>query len=619
MTVWGIAMSNRVDFYQSVLSEPALPAGRVCVFLEEALCEFLGVRELVRGPAREYSWARLSYNTAGYPEADSIGAERIEDFVSAGMRVRIDRVYSGTYLASAVHSVPIFAGQVERIETKVGPAGEQVEVIARDFSGVFECVTVYGRWARDIGGGIVFLSGAETVFNDGGEANGSAELVKHNGNELRVFSAEGKDAKAWSCAEAIRYLLCEYLPACQLGVPSLEQLESLMEGRSVRDLDVTGLSLADAIGRCCEQVGLRYRFEPGFCESGAEQWIVFYRPGRGRVVELNLQQPGEQLSISKSNIWKLRSERNFWPVTHRYIGQGDFKVFEATFELVKAWDPGLESTDYERYSPSTNPDFEQVRDVYRKWCLNEAGDYSGQPYNLGEPYDFSKVFETSEYVHRRRRFRPVLTRDKAGRSLGYVLEITYDGGVTWWPYPFAFDNLLNECGLWLSSERLDPYVWVAAMKGKLGFRITASVVSDERVGCEVADGPVGSTAAVVDHLITLPRRFKFRKVSGKSRFAGSNDASLGVADEVDDSAALFDYLRATASVNCAVIEQASVQTPYLCLDYQVADIVTCGNESRDMLAVRRDSRSTVLIEKVRLDFAKQSTELKLVRRRMVRL
>jgi hypothetical protein len=79
--------------------------------------------------------------------------------------------------------------------------------------------------------------------------------------------------------------------------------------------------------------------------AGPDQAIVFYKSGIGRAVELNCQRDGEQFSISKTNIVRLHSRKNFWPITHKYIGQGDFKVYEATFGLVKAWDPIDEDTD----------------------------------------------------------------------------------------------------------------------------------------------------------------------------------------------------------------------------------------------------------------------------------
>lgn len=342
---------------------------------------------------------------------------------------------------------------------------------------------------------------------------------------------------------------------------------------------------------------------------------MFYKDGRGRTVELNCQQPGQQFSISRTNIAALHSRKNLWPVTHRYIGQGDFKVYEATFELVKAWDPADQDTDYEKFSPSSNADFYKVKDVYRKWCLNEAGQYTGAPYNRGPAFDFSKVFQTGNFAHCRRRFWPVLTTDKQHNSLGYYLQVSYDDGQHWWQYLAAFSNLLDECGVWLSSDRLDVNTWVAALKGVLKFRITASVISNERLNCVVADGPVNSAAPVIEQLITLPRQFKFRKVSGRSIFSGGLDQTLGVPDEVDDSAALYEFLRRRAADSAATIESIDVQQPILGFDYWVGDIVTSSPESRDLLGSRSDSRGTSRVVQVQMDFKSQCTNLKIVRKR----
>jgi hypothetical protein len=352
---------------------------------------------------------------------------------------------------------------------------------------------------------------------------------------------------------------------------------------------------------------------------GPGQAIVFYKEGAGRIVELNYQRAGEQLSISKTNVAALSSRRNLWPVTHKYIGQGDFKAYEATFELVKAWDPADEDTDYDKYSPSTNTDFHKVKDVYRKWCLNEAGDYSGAPYNQGDAFDFSKIFESSNFACRRRRFWPAFTTDKQGRSFGYYLQISLDNGLHWWQYLYAFNNLLDECGVWLSSDQLDANTWIAALNGVLKFRITASVVSDERLSCVVADGPVGSAAPVVEHLITLPRQFKYRKVSGRSIYANPGVDSLGVPDEMDDSAALHEFVRKRALAGSAFIEIAEVQTPHFVFGYRVGDMVTSSPESRDLLSCHSDNRSTIWIERVQMDFTKQCTNLKVVRKRIPQL
>ncbi|MFQ6036435.1 MAG: hypothetical protein ACE5NM_11415, partial [Sedimentisphaerales bacterium] len=453
-------MSNRIDFFQSVQTKLALPGATVSVLLDGAVCPDLVVTEIVRSGWPEFSWARLTYNPAVQQNAILIPAEQIETKFAMGKPICIRQTFNGIPPGVAAFSLPIFVGQIQAIDTDLDSDGEKIEIIAKDFSATLKRITVYGQRVANPDGSTLFLAGLETVFNPNGRANAHCSTITVNGKSYIAFCAEPLQGKFFSCAEAIDYLLCEYLPAGCLQTPSIEQLRALTEDQTVRDLDVTGLNLLEALKRCCDRAGLRFKFVPRLSEVGPSQAIVFYQNGTARAVQLNCQQVGQQLSISKTNVTKLSSSKDFWPVTHKYIGQGDFKVFEATFELVKAWDPADQDTNYYKFSPSTNPDFYQVKDVYRKWTLNEAGDYSGPPYNQGQAFDFSRIFGSSNFAYRRRRFWPALTADKQGRSLGYFLQVSYDGQ-NWWQYLYAFDNLLDECGIWLSSELLDMNTWVA--------------------------------------------------------------------------------------------------------------------------------------------------------------
>jgi len=76
------------------------------------------------------------------------------------------------------------------------------------------------------------------------------------------------------------------------------------------------------------------------------------------------------------------------------------------------------------------------------------------------------------------------------------------------------------------------------------------------------------------------------------------------------------FVRRRAQAQSAVIETFDVQTPYLGLGFEVGDIVTTRPEDRDIFSVRSDNRSTCTIERVRMDFTKQATRLKVVRSRM---
>jgi hypothetical protein len=212
-----------------------------------------------------------------------------------------------------------------------------------------------------------------------------------------------------------------------------------------------------------------------------------------------------------------------------------------------------------------------------------------------------------------------LTTDKQGRSLGYFLQVSYDNGLNWWQYLYAFNILLDECGLWLSSDRLDMDTWAAALNDTLRFRITASVISDERLLSIVADGPVDSTAPAVEHIITLPRQFKYRNFSDQSIFSNADDDTLGTPDQVDDSDALYEFIRHTAATSSEIIETIDIQTPILMFDYRVGDMVSTSPQSRDLLSCRSDNRSKSHIVRVQMDFEKQCTNLKIIRQRSQQL
>jgi len=609
-------MTNAIDLFTPEYERLAVPASTTVVFVDGALCEDLEPVEFVRSSWPEFSWARLLYNPAAQADPERIDPERIEDRFGMGRTVCLRQLYNAIPPETAIDSLPVFTGQIEGIETSLDGRDETVEILVKDYSAALDRITVYGRHVLRNDGSTLFLSGLDTTFNPSGQANAGADPVTVESKTYRAFSADVLAATPWDAAEAISYLLGAYIPNGALCWPDLGQLRMLTERRPIRDLDVTGLSLLQALRRCCQNAGLHFRFEPNLAETGPRQAIVFYRNGRGRAVELNCQPGGRTLGLSRTNIAALRSVRCLYPVTHRHVAQGDFKMYEATFELVPAWDPALEDTNHAQFSPSMNPQFYAVKDVYRKWCLNEAGDYTASPYNQGEPFDFSRIFERAAYLQRRRRFWPTLSTDRQGNSLGYVLDVSYDAGLHWWTYVYAFDNLLNECGIWLSSDQLDVDIWVAALKGVLKVRMTASVVSDERLTAVATDGPVGSTAPVADHVITLPRLFRYRKVSTQSLFAQTDSLTLGEPDEADDSAALDAFVRGQATEAAAIVETTQIQTPALMLHLHPGDKVTSNPESRDLLHCRRDNRSLSWIERVRVDFRQQCTELKLIRQRI---
>ncbi len=576
-------MSNAIDLFQPGCDVSAVGTLSASVYVDGQLCDFL---------------VPISITLAGEPVFSEAVLKmlprRPKTTLHCGQRIVLKSVYDSGTGKVLPDETDVFAGLIEQIEI-----GRESKVTAKDYSARLKRITVYGQFVNDGNGNKIFIDSADTIFNPGGKGNSA--------RQGGLFAA-GCDGIMFSCADAIYYLLKNYILDGELVLPTLEQLKVLTEERSISDIDVTGLNLTAALSRCCRQAGLSFRFEPSMCEQLPAETIVFYKPGQGREIELNMQYDGEQLDISKTNIAEFQRKK-FSSATNRYIVQGDYKIFEATFELVKGWNPALESNDYDRYSPVTNDNFNQVRDVWRKWVLNEAGDYSGEPYNQGSAFDFMKIFEGGKYLRTRRRFLPCLSCGNDGGSFGYYLEMSYTNGSYWWPYMSSFKVLLDQCGIWLSVEQFDSDMWFAILKGMLKVRITASVMADERIAYTVCDGAINSIREVADNVITLPRRFKYQKVSPWSVLKGNP------SNEIDDTMAMAEFANNLCCSSSAVSEDLQIKTMTLNPYFRPGDRIVSSPDCSDVLDVLYDSRNICTIEKVYADYARQQTIITAVKKR----
>ena len=605
-------MNNRVDYYNAIQSSLAIPAGRPVVFIDGVICEFLEVAEIVRAANPAFGSARFIYNPSACDNSTIVPAEQVETVAPMGKSISVRQLYDGGIGRALPEGVSIFEGQIERIETNIDDNGEVVQIVAKDLAAVLDRITIYGKRVLTTDGQTLFLDGAKTIFNENNEPDAAKETFHQAGQSYTVFEKKTDNAVHWSYGKIIHYLLCEYSQVGKLMIPSVGQLEMVTNNYTAGEINVNGLSLISAVEKCCEDVGIRFKFVWRNEANGPAVGITFYRQGRGAEVELNCQPAGQSLTISTTNIYKLNSSRDLWPVTHRYIGWGDYREFETTFDLIKAWDSSLQGGPRADYS-TTSGNFEPLRDVYRKWCLNEAGDYTDAPYSQGDAFDFTRIFGSDKYLRRARVFAKALSCDDYGDSFGFYLEVSYDSGDNWAQYADDFDVLNDECGVWLSDVDFSDAVWNAAVAGTLRFRITATVQSDERLSYTIALGPVDSTVEVIDHLIDKSSVFEYRKVSPRSIFANYP------ADEADDTEPLVGFIRRHTESECDsnsnVFETVDVMTPMIAMDYRVGDRVTSSPDSRDILGARADNRSLFWIEKITMDFQKQCTKLKVLRRR----
>ena len=470
--------------------------------------------------------------------------EEIATVVQPGQRIAV-RMYAASGIVPVGRITwCVFAGVVCRGQASIDSASEEVEIAACDNLSYQNTNAIHGMRTVGTQTETIFIPTLQVVFNADGEPNASQTKYDIAGKRYRVFELNESQAVYWTYASALNYLAAEGLALSIYGGGSLAGLEKLTEGQALRDVEVTGLTPLAALERLCERAGL------GFCltqapvgEREVKDVLQFYRRGEGRRTYLRHQRAGEKLDIAKTNVAQCSLQTNRSAETIRVIGRGAAKRFEATFELVGGWNPNLEENNYDLYSPATNPNFRTVRDVFRKWVLNEAGDYSGEPYNRGAAYDYSGVFGNENYNAHRRRFYPCLSANVMGKSLGYYLEISYDGGDTWQEYAGAFDHLLDECGVYLNSSQMDLLMWYAIKKELLRFRITATVEADESLEAVVYDGPQKSVRPVRTYVVELGQEFQYRQVAAASIFHNATGDELGQPDECDDRESMRGLLR----------------------------------------------------------------------------
>ncbi len=213
------------------------------------------------------------------------------------------------------------------------------------------------------------------------------------------------------------------------------------------------------------------------------------------------------------------------------------RVIEGTFELIPAWEPGLELDEDEAYEPGW-PGFDSLRDVFRLWVLNEDGAYSRAPWSA-PAFDASALFE-ERFAAAPLPFGPALSQSDDGRSLGIQVQWSLDGGATWSAAAGSPKALADRAGVRLTADQLPP-AWLAAVRlGDAKLRVTATLQSPLplRLSRWAGNPFSGLVRSVIRH---VGGRFAYRKVGPSSIHHVQVRAGLRQADEADDQAAMEEW------------------------------------------------------------------------------
>ncbi|MCX5672311.1 MAG: hypothetical protein NTU94_13420 [Planctomycetota bacterium] len=531
---------------------------------------------------------------------DTLRLEDLAPLIQPGRQVAAALLRGGVLPGAGRGDLLLFEGRIGRIEMRLDSEGEELRFEAEDPAGELLRRRVGGRRAWTADGSADRVEGLPLVFNPDGRPN--ASTPPHDPGDREPYTVFAPDSAAgsaaWTLDEAVAYLLAEHGESEVVDVPMLSEVRSIVGALVIRDVALEGRTLGEALGALLELAGARIAVvaEPG--ETGLSRRLEIWRPDRAPTGWLVHQPPGGRYDPAATNLAALAVRMHFEAAPRRYAARGDPKLYESTFDLVRGWDDSLATYVPEDFSPSANPDFADVRDVFRRWALNEAGDYSAAPYNRGPAPVFSSLFEGALYVRRRRRFLPCLSRDVLGRSRGVYTEVSLDGGTTWEQMNLATRVLTDECGLYLTEDPLPSRYLAAAMRGLVRIRVTATVESDACLSAERAEAGPADRPGRTRHL-SVPAGYRFRQVASTSRFYGQ-----GGADETDDTAKLQDLVDAAYEADRRVPAPACIEVPYLAMGHRPGErILGVRGRRLDLARQHAGYETTPVVKSVLHTFA----------------
>lgn len=511
------------------------------------------------------AWPRATFSMGLGSGPEASGDIRLEDAapgIYPGQAVEARLLRGGVLPGAGSGDLVLFAGTVTEIEMALGPEGESLRFSAEDASAQALRKRIGGQRIETASGAAETTGGLDLVFNPDGRPNASPDPYDPGDAEpYTIFAPAGSaDAEAWTLAGAVAYVLSEH--ASGLDVPSPEEVRAALPDLVIRDVSVEGLALGEALEALLEPVGghVTIAAQPG--KGGVSRRLELWMPGRAPAANFAHQPVGAAFEADRTHLAAFEARMDFAASPRRYVARGDRKLYESTFDLVAGWDDSLASYEPRDFSPDTNASFDGVRDVFRKWVLNEAGDYSDAPYSRGPAPDLADLFEGEPYVRRRRRFLACLSRDDCGRGRGIHLEVSLDTGQTWQPMTAAARVLEGECGIYLTDDLLPAAYLRACIRGEARVRATATIASDSRLAAEYADSGAEDLPGRTRHL-AAPAGYRYRKVAASSRFYGSE------ADEADDSARLAAFVRAAFEADRRCPAPTSLHIPYLALAHTV--------------------------------------------------
>ncbi len=466
---------------------------------------------------------------------------------------------------------------------------------------------------------------------------------------------EGMDSSArqWNYAEIFLYLIGWYgstefsdftlvdfsgFAATCTGYQNLDPggtgLEYMLRQRAV-ELNIDGLNLLDALDKTAQAAGISYAYRCKYIQDADSRDMDLkvefsaWAPGSGEEKYLQLEEKQTDIindgwgdedaetTLKKNNVKSLNVTYDASEVITSVTVNGSPYRYEFTATLVPGWamdgvldNPSdvaaakseaskhwdLSGTDlendswYQKYHAGSEQAGSSLN-YGRHWVLNEDGAFTSRnSFDIGSYLGLSQTAQQYTAIWPRY-FLPCLTCDLQGRSLGIVVEISYDSGGSWHVLNSGVRNINDRCGVWLAISDLtmlmppgidDPNTqnaWFALLDGTFQLRVTASVELDLRL-----QASWHYTSAKARCLYVEQEDLRVWSRSNKSKYADAGYAGLPVQLYNDEQKAK-DVAAAILNATAQWQIPANIIIPWLETGYVLGDRIP-KIEGRDISLVK---------------------------------
>jgi hypothetical protein len=524
----------------------------------------------------------------------------------------------------------IFRGRVSDVDVSFSEGGESARLTALDPRRTLDNTDLRGARYADAEGGILATDDC-LVFNPDNLGNYDKSGSETAGQPLFTDPVEPDDEEEdpyenhWRLGEFWRYVIGNFAPGDDSRLPSGSTVPELSDSDDavLPPTDVDGMRPSEAITRVLGSYGLDWWADPFVVVNRWSVWgdppLPCFRiiPPQSAVVKcVSLQPRGEDFSSFATNVhagvmtFTTRGSVNHWRI------EGDFKEYEACFELKKLWDAEEETQvlDNPNRGNRAHESYEISLDhVFRQWGLNEDNHWPDR-----EAFDFEEFLGEGTWTLKRRRFFPPYaeTDDEPRKCIVEVKNTELDDD--WHRVGSATVRLLaDRAGIYFDSADIDGTNACLriengpsqALQDITHVRITAIVKSDVRV---VYDAPREETAGSSQGIIKTARDEEFRWVK---RHSSSVYAGEGTGVVRDDAALHGPMEKGAAKLREkteAFGQGLSLSVPWVDFTYHAGDRVSdLDGRGIAFSAKPGDDPSYPKINRVTYDFRGQQTVLDL--------